>query len=155
MLIISRTFDMHTVRAILTHPSIWPHIIDDGTPGIEDFEPCVSDAIYYLAVHKDGALVGIFMCIPENCITLDVHTNLLPSCRGALAVEAATRALQWVRENTSFTRIVTKVPDNNPLALRLAERVGFTRYGHNPDSFMQNGVLMGQTLLGLCLESAA
>jgi RimJ/RimL family protein N-acetyltransferase len=79
---------------------------------------------------------GVFEC----------HTALLPSAKGK-STEIGKEALEWVFKNTEATKIITSVPENNPMALRMALKSGFKIYGNKPDSFLKHGKLLSQTLL--------
>jgi hypothetical protein len=149
MLTFARTTDMALVRSILTHPKLYPHLADDASPRPEDFEPIDHPAILYLLVSRGGIPLGVFMLIPQNAATLEVHTALLPSAWGSAAIEATKRGTEWVWENTAFSRVVTNVPAYNRLALRLAERSGMKRFGINERSFLKNGQLYDQIMLGI------
>jgi hypothetical protein len=144
-----RTRDLALVRGILTHPAIWPHITDDGSPSIEDFEPADPEAVIYL-VARDGAdLLGLWMAVPRNAVELEVHTCLLPVTWGPRAAIAGREAIEWVWANTRARRIVTSVPEPNRLAHRFAQRTGMTEYGRDPLSFLRGGELFDQILLGI------
>lgn len=122
----------------------WDMATDDGAPEREFYFPPFGDSVMWVKVEDSG----VFLLEKKNHILYEVHTILLPCARGR-AVEIGKAALDWAWNNTPAQRIVTSVPEYNPLALRLALRVGFTVYGINPLSFSKDGVLFDQTLLGL------
>ena len=144
----AKPFDVDRVRATLTHPLIYPHISDDGSPEQEDFHPTEHPAIWYMAAWDQETYLGLFMFCPSNSVTWEVHTCLLPRAWGK-SVEIAKSMAQYMFENTQCRRIITSVPAQNRLALRLAERVGFTRYGVNERSWLKDGQLQDQIVLGL------
>ena len=146
---IERTHDMPLVRSVITHEKIWPMVADDLAGAREDFIPLDHPATCYLSARDGDHLLGIWMLNPENSVTWDVHTCLLPSAWGALAIKAACHAIQWVWDNTPCRRLVTKVPVFNRLALRFARMAGMVEYGRNPRSFLKNGELHDQILLGI------
>lgn len=119
-------------------------LTDDGTPEQDFYFPPFGDGILWVKVED----FGVFLLEKKNHVMYEVHTVLLPNAHGR-AIEIGKAALDWAWNNTSAQRIVTTVPEYNPLALRLALRVGFTVYGLNPLSFSKDGVLFDQTLLGL------
>ena len=148
-MIFYRTHDLALIRSIMTHEKVWPAITDDLAGDPKDFMPVDHPATYYLAAHEGDHFLGIWMLNPENSVTWDVHTCLLPSAWGELAVRAAVHAIQWVWDNTPCLRLVTKVPVFNRLALRFARMAGMVEYGRNPKSFLKNGQLHDQILLGI------
>lgn len=137
----------------MTHPRVYPHISDDSCPPREDFQPHVGDPLIYVGVFNDKArFMGLFLFHPHNAITFEVHTCLLPIAWGSLATECTKAAAAWMWANTPCRRIVTNVPAYNMLALALAERSGMERYGVNPKSFLKDGALHDQIMLGMSKE---
>jgi RimJ/RimL family protein N-acetyltransferase len=142
---IARTHDMDAVRQILAHPSVWPHIHDDGATKPA---PIDVDGVYWLMV-DDGDIGGVFLLHPHNFVTYEVHTCLLPRIWGTGSMTAGKLALEWIFENTRCQKVITHVPANNPLALRFARRNGLKDEGVNRKSFMKGGVLLDQHVLGI------
>ena len=141
--------DYELIRETIANPKIYAHVSDDGSPSREDFIPADHPAIVYLGAYEGTEYLGLWMLCPANSICWDVHTCLLPSSWGALATQATKAAIEWVFENTDCRRLITSVPSTNRLALKLAEHSGMTRYGVNPSSFLKNGKLLDQILLGI------
>jgi RimJ/RimL family protein N-acetyltransferase len=91
---------------------------------------------------------GVFLLTQNNHVTFECHTALLKTARGK-AVDAGKAALAWAWANTRAECITTSVPSYNPLALRLALKVGFYVIGINNRSFQKNNIIYDQTLLGI------
>jgi RimJ/RimL family protein N-acetyltransferase len=144
-----RTTDQALIHRVMTHPRIWRAITDDGTPPVEEYKPVVADAFHYVAVHDAGELLGLFLFTPMNTVLWEVHTCLLPNSWGGRALEAARGISTWVWANTGFRRVITSVPSYNRLALRLAKEAGMIEYGVNVKSFLKNGRLWDQHMLGI------
>ena len=144
---VGRTTDMELVRSIITAPQVYPWVSDDGSPDAGDFQPVDADGVIYVLA-ESGAARGVFAFFRQNAVTTEAHTCVLPSMWGRTHL-AARAAVEWVFENTEFLRIVTSVPEDNPLATRLATMAGMTLYGHNPSSFLRKGVLLGVDLFGI------
>lgn len=145
-----RTFDMKLVREVMCHPKVYPFISDDGSPAIEDFQPIDNPALLYLLCMDGKELLGVWMFIPQNSVTVEVHTCLLPGHGFRRAREAAKGAAEWIWANyPGCHRIVTNVPKPNWIAREFAEAAGMTLYGSNPSSISQNKVLYDQDLLGM------
>jgi RimJ/RimL family protein N-acetyltransferase len=145
----SRLYDMNLIAETITHPRIYPHVSDDLSPGRDSFVPCDHTALYYLGVWDELEFLGLWMFAPQNSICWEVHTCLLPHAWGAVAIEATIGAANYIFENTECRRIITTVPRTNLLALRLAKKAGLTQYGVNERSFLKNGELVDQILLGI------
>lgn len=141
---ISQTTDIDFIIKCVTNPHVWNASADDG---------CGDPDLFFLELDRKVIWVrsdddGVFMLHPHNRTTYEVHTLLLPHVVGR-GVEIGKQALQWAWDNTPAERIVTNVPEFNLLALRYAKKMGFEQYGFNPKSFKRDGVLYGQTLLGI------
>ena len=149
---IERTFDVDLVNRIISHPSIYPFVSDDGAPDAVKFD-CLSmidnHACYFLAPLIDNNVAGIFFYHPHNSITYEVHTNILPEYRGSMVVDMAIASLEWMFSGTSCKKVITHVPENNRAAYRLAKKVGMKNEGINRASFMKGGNIMDQHLLGI------
>lgn len=143
--------DLEQVDGILTHPSIYDFISDDGCPPRSEYtakQNLECEAIYYL-------LCGInflTMFVPHNSITYEVHTSALPDCRGKEAIRKCHLAKQWMWDNTPARKIISIFPENNRPALALAIRVGMKREGLLAKSFLKNGHLLDQVVVGLSKE---
>ncbi len=145
----ARLDDLNVIAETITHPRIYPLVSDDFSPSRESFIPSDHPSLYYLGAWDQQEYLGLWMLAPANSICWEVHTCLLPHAWGRRAVEATIGAIEHVWTETQCSRIITSVPAFNSLALRLAERAGMTRYGVNPKSFLKNGSLIDQILLGI------
>jgi len=151
---IERSYDIELITRIMTNPAVYSFVSDDGSPDVGAFCAHDDEAIYYLLVLDDERVRGLYMLHPMNYITYEIHTCLLKSCRGESADEAAKLVLKWVFTNTPCLKVITNVPENNPLALKYAKRAGLIVEGINRDSFLKDGKLYSQTLLGITREES-
>lgn len=149
MISFERTFDWALIKQIFTHPRIWPHITDDGSPTAADYEPPQHEAIWYVLAKDGMTVLGIWMLVPENMACWKIHTCLLPGAWGHLGHEAALLLPMWIWEHTQCQRIITDVPDDNRLALRFAKQAGMEQFGVNPRSYMKNKTLHDVIMLGI------
>lgn len=142
------------IKAIATHPKVWDAISDDFTAAKEVWEPVRHESVWYVVVKDDCEVLGMFAFIPENHVCWNVHTCLLPTAYGPRARQTARELTQWIWENTTCVRVTTNVPDQNRLALMYAKQVGFKEFGINPKSYMKDGILQDQILLGISKPEA-
>lgn len=147
-----RTTDAAWIKEVMTHPRIWPRISDDHSPAPEDFEPILHEGLYYLSPEHRGAPVGVFFFHAHSVVCWEIHTCILPEFWGPPAVLAARAAMLWMVDNTACRKIITHVPDDNPVAHRYARRVGMTDEGVNRASFLKGGSLLDQFFLGITVE---
>jgi RimJ/RimL family protein N-acetyltransferase len=136
---------MNLVREILAHPAIWPHIHEDGT---EEPDPLDHDGFHWLLV-SDGAPAGVFLAHARGSACWEVHTCLLPRIWGAGAAGAARLLLEHLFTAVGCLKVVTNVPAYNRPALRFAKASGMQVEGINRASFLRNGVLEDQIMLGI------
>lgn len=154
MVTISRCHDAELIEKTITHPKLYPHVSDDGCPDAGEFHAQLADSMYYMAAHDGDRYLGLFLLHPHNLICYEVHTCLLPEAWGALSVECGKAVVQWMFNNTPCQRVITNVPKYNRLALRLARNVGMTEFGVNAKSFLKNGILHDQIMLGINKEAS-
>lgn len=143
-----RTFDYELVRKVITHPKIWPHVTDDYSAPPDIWKPAETQLVWYVLAKDGDEILGVWTLIPENSVCWKIHTTLLPSAWGDRAKAAARSLAPWVWENTPCRRVITDVPENNRLALKFAKDAGMVEFGFNPASWLKNGQLWGQHMLG-------
>ena len=77
------------------------------------------------------------------------HVSMLPQALGPRAREAGVAVVPWLWEHTPALRLVCHISAANTLAIRYAERMGLEQYGLNPKSWMKDGKLHDEVLLGI------
>ena len=149
MVEIEKTNDCALIKRIFTHPGAWEWMRDDFSPPREEWEPIESESVIYLAAKHDSKVFGLFALVPDNAICWKVHVCMLPAGYGALSREAFLELFRWVWQYTRCLRLVGYVAESNRKALKLALDVGMQQYGTNPDSWLKDGKLQAQVLLGI------
>ena len=150
---VERSMNSELIKAIATHPSVYPFISDDFSPSPEQWQPVINEDSLYLVFRDGETALGMFALFPENRVCWKVHTCFLPVGYGESAKQAAQICQQWMWENTPCVRIVTDVPEYNAIAHRFARAAGLTEYGRNPRSYLKNGKLWDVILLGISREN--
>jgi hypothetical protein len=125
--------DHATLSAIVMHPSVRMANAHDGAPAFDPSRYTGSDGCSFAVIVSEpppmmdgsGIPVGCFLAFAIERGAYTVHTNLLPSCRGSRALEAAAEALEFAFVRTDAEYFTTMVPDNNPRALWFAHWMGF------------------------------
>jgi RimJ/RimL family protein N-acetyltransferase len=154
LIVFERTRDYALVRAILTHPAIWPWIGDDFAPPIDQWQPVEDERIWYVVARERGGLLGLFLFLPQSAVCWECHVSMLPEAWGGGALRAGREVIPWLAAHTGCRRLVAQIAASNPRAIRYAEACGFTRFGINSKSFMKSGKLEDQVLLGLSPEDS-
>ncbi len=149
-----RTEDMELVKAIVTHPRIYSKTCDDGCPDPSALMPIAHPKLYYIIARDGDNPVGLSMLVPQNVICYDCHICMLPCAWGQKTAATVRGFLDWIWANTPAKRLTASIPDFNRLAVNLALRSGFEIVGINPKSFLKNGKLYSQVILGLSAPGA-
>jgi len=144
-----RSRDYAAIRALATHPRIFPQISDDYTADPAKWDvPRSEQVIYLLASDGDGPFgFGIF--VPQTHVQFAAHMAFLPRSYGAIALASFKTMLAWMWANTTALRLVGEIRRDNTLAIRFARRAGFEIYGVNKKSFLRGGQLIDQVCLGI------
>jgi RimJ/RimL family protein N-acetyltransferase len=143
---IEPTTDMDFIKSVVTHPSVWPHVSDDNSGNPEDFIP--PESLLYLGAAENGNRVGFFAISAINSVCCEIHTTMLPSAWGKTIIYTA-EVLDWIFSNTGFLKVITFVPETNKKALNLAIKSGLGVEGFLANSFIRDGELIGQHVLGI------
>jgi len=141
------------IVTVYTHEEVYPFISDDFSIPREKFKPRPSNSIYLKAT-LDDELAGIIQLDPQNGITVEAHFAFLPEFQNKnlkrhIALNSSLLAIRWVWNNTKFSKIIAMVSKNRKDVRRLACKAGFEVEGSSKNSYMKNGKLYDQWLLGL------
>jgi RimJ/RimL family protein N-acetyltransferase len=140
------------IRAVFTHPDIWPALCDDGCDDPEAFEVMDSPMVRYLGPTLDGELMGVLMLVQQNAVTWELHTALLPSSRGKFTGQVFNALCAHLGRSIPAARYLrTWVPACNRPAMVAARRVGFKEVGKELGAFLRGGVLHDFHLFGVTL----
>ena len=163
-----RTHDAALIRAIVTHPRLWPHVGDDFTPCADAWRPEFAPYLLYLLCKdaheplrggRDEAALLSEPKTPEDVLGLwlfvirgacwETHACMLPGVWGAQATRCAREMFAWLWRSTPCRRLIASIPAYNRPALAFAARIGMTRFAVNERSYLRDGVLYDQILFGL------
>lgn len=151
MITVERTFDYETIKRIVTHPQVYPFLSDDGSPPASEWQPTESETVYYVAASNHRGVVGVLIFTPHNSICYEGHSALLPSVWGH-GPEIGKLAMRWMFENSPCRRLIGNAPSFNPRVLAYAKRSGMQPFGVNQKSFLKDGILYDQVVLGASKE---
>jgi RimJ/RimL family protein N-acetyltransferase len=143
---LSTDFDL--INQIARHPDVFAGSADDGVTDSASVDMSAAPMLYLLA-RCAGEVAGFFALQFHNSVMAEIHTCLLPHCRGAAAELIAKRVVDWIFSNTPCRKLTTMVPACNRPALFFAMRAGLRKEGLITESFLKGGVLHDQTILGL------
>lgn len=132
---------MKEVARIINHPQVYNMISDDLSQ-----PPYVPRPYEFYVINEEKT--GVIRIDPMNGIMCQVHTSCMPELWGH-AKDFVAEAIAWGWENTRYSKIISFVPDFNPLAARLCQMCGFKKEGVIKKSFLKNFKLYDQTIYGL------
>ena len=149
--------DRDFIKAIYEMPGMMKYLSDDNCP--DKMQDCVdmlvnTPTIYALIPEQDSVKTGLFLFVPWNYTTYELHVAILPEYRGEHSVLSGIDAGFWMFINTCCHKIVTQIPVPNYRAKALALSVGMKLEGVNRKSYMKGGKLYDMYLYGICKEEA-
>lgn len=144
-----RSHDWELIKSIVTHPSVYSGISDDGSPPAEQWNPKEYPLVQFVIARDGNEILGLWALAPQTSACWEVHTCLLPNAYGKRAHQAVMEFEDWVWNNTKAMRVVTDVPEYNRVALRFSLNAGLKQFGLNPKAYMKNGKLHDVIMLGI------
>jgi hypothetical protein len=82
----------------------------------------------------------------------NVHTNLLPSCRGQKAVEAASEFLRFLFLEQEVSELRTSIPETMPHVKRFAKQFGFRWIYNRKEAWKVLGTLVDMGFYSITRE---
>jgi hypothetical protein len=153
-LTITETRDWRLVWDISQHPAVKDRITDDHWTKFSDeflagfVERLVTHpANHVLLVLKDGAPAGCWIMDAKMGANKDalgagvfeVHTMLLPECRGADALAAGRRAVTYAFTLPDVKKLISYCPAHLPETYLYARLCGFRKAGIAEKKWIKNG----------------
>ena len=103
-----------------------------------------------MLAREDGEVIGAFMVSWHSAYLWEIHEAFLPQAWGERAIRATIEFREWIwRENKVVRRLFGQIVRSNRLALRFAKAAGMEEFGVHPRSFMKNGIMQDQILVGI------
>ena len=116
--------NLDEVKQVICNPLIWELISDDDSGDGSNWVP-KSHLNGYLGGYKGETLVGLWELHPVTNRLVEVHINLLPEYWGkGYSKEMVDLGKQWLRDNTSFTKVIAYTPEVCTHVLSLMKSVG-------------------------------
>jgi RimJ/RimL family protein N-acetyltransferase len=145
-----RTRDMDLVKQLSSHPDIFPHIGDDGSPkNPADKHYINSSNRYYLIPYiflddNPPIPMGLIVYYPINHVLYEGHIFIYPEYQHQMTVDVGHKANKWLFENSPAQKILAFVPTTKTHVLKLVQKAGFKQEGFIPKSISLNGQLIDQ-----------
>ena len=139
---LEETRDVSVIRAVMTHPRLWPWLSHDFSPSAAEFWPSCTPGVHYLEARSDqGELLGLCIAHALNPVCWEVDHAILPHAWGATAIAIGRALGHWVWDNTDAQTVVGMTPSDNRLACRYAQTLGMVETGRIPKAFQRRGLL--------------
>ena len=135
--------DLDLINRVILDSAVNDDISDDATKHHELQQ--LPHTFECLGIYQNEEVKGLFMLVPQNAVTAEIHTCLL--LRGKEAFQAGQLLLDYLFSN--YQKAISYTPSTNKKALFYALRLGFKKEGVLAQSFLKNGKLLDQTLVGL------
>ena len=142
-----RTFDTEMVESFMAIPEIWVTIAEDGQIK-ENFKAyCESEC--WLLMMDDKEFVGMYNLHAHTSVMVEIHAHVLPKYRAKYSQATGTTVLQWIIDETKYEKVIAVIPTIYENVKRFTCSFGFKEEGVNRHSYMKNGEIVDQWLLGI------
>ena len=145
---VSRTYDIEMIKELITRDEIWSTIAEDGQVK-ENYSPKV-EAECWLEVTVDDKVIALYNIHTKNCITVEFHAHVLPKYRKEYSRPSFVAAFRWIYENAPvYQKVVGQIPFCCENVKRFCENIGFKHEGVNRLSYLKNGEILDQWIMGI------
>ena len=139
--------DLNLINEIILNPFVQDDIADDSSMGVSILE--IPSHVRFIVVYDNDMLCGLYMLVPQNCVTIEVHTCLLPLLRGRKAIRAGRLIIQYMFDR--YKKIISWIPADNKKAELYSKLLGFKIEGISRESYLKNGKLQDMKLVGITI----
>ena len=119
--------DKALIIAAVTHKNNAPHQFEEGED-YSNLDPYLDGQLLFIKCMRGEVFLGIVILKNEDLGLAEGHLCLLPTAFGH-STEICKSCLTWIWKNTSYLRLVAPILENNSLARRCVEKVGFKNTG--------------------------
>ena len=139
--------DLNLINEIILNPFVQDDIADDSSLGVSLAE--IPSHVQFMGVYDNDILCGLYMLVPQNCATVEVHTCLLPLLRGKKAIQAGRLIIEYMFDQ--YKKIISWIPVDNKKAELYSKLLGFKIEGISRESYLKNGKLQDMKLVGITI----
>ena len=139
--------DLNLINEIILNPFVQDDIADDSSIGVSISE--IPSHVRFMGVYDNDMLCGLYMLVPQNCATVEVHTCLLPLLRGRKAIRAGRLIIQYMFDR--YKKIISWIPIDNKKAELYSKLLGFKIEGISREKKLKNGKLQDMKLVGITM----
>ena len=133
----------------MLRPEIFATVAEDGQDPA-GYEPDVQAEVWLAMTTNDDDLVGLYNLHSRNAVTVEIHAQVLPEHRKEYSNATGLAALRWIRVNIpDCYKVIATVPALYPNVRKFTESFGFQLEGVNRSSYLKDGEVHDQWLLGI------
>lgn len=150
--IAARIYDKDLIKGIMTRPDIWATIAEDGQDPVL-FDPNTCDECWLLMSTEKGEIVGLYNIHGVTAVTAEIHAQVLPEYRKQYSRECGVEVLRWLYEFCpGYLKYIANIPTIYDNVKNYTLTFGFMVEGVNRMSYLKNGILCDQWMLGITRE---
>lgn len=142
-----RTYDTEIIEGLMRMPDLWATIAEDGQNPDDYKADCEGEC--WLLMMNDTDFIGAYNLHAHNSVTVQIHAHVISAHRKQYSYETGMAALQWIIDNTEYQKVVAIIPTIYENVKRFTCSFGFQEEGINRQSYLKNGELVDQYLLGI------
>lgn len=143
--------DIEKVQRIVSDKDNYYSSSDDGCPSAENLNlSYLLQNPFYFVLMPNEFTAALFY--PVNYVLFDSHVSILKHGRGDMGVDAFKKAMQWMFDNTSCKKLMMLCPLFYKPIFYFAQKCGYKEEGKLFRSFLKNGVLYDQIVMGAGME---
>ena len=144
----ARIYDTDLIKALITRDDIWATVAEDGQL-CSEFEPEVN-AQCWLLMTSDDQHIGLYNLHAHNAVTVEIHAHVLPEYRAEHSRSTGASALKWLYDHhPEYQKVVAQIPCIYENVKKFTCSFGFQLEGVNRLSYLKNGEIIDQWLLGM------
>ena len=152
MITIHPTDNMDFVSDVISNENIYEGMCDDSCPKnpLElNFSALSGNGNVFLEVDVNGKPGGLFFFMKKENNVYEVHTALLPNCRGKNAVDAGRMSAEWAFNNLPCNEIISYSLSDSPQVLIFAKIIGMEEVSRSMNAHTRHGVEVSKIMLSL------
>lgn len=145
-MIINKITNQEYLTYIYQTPDVYNAFADDSFPSRKEFNLLLNSKDIHLEFSDNNKTKAIVAFIARNNIVVEAHMVTLEKKIGK---DIAHRAIEWLKNNTEYKKIIGLIPEDKGAALDLMLRIGFKKEGYCSNFLSRKGKLLGVHYIGL------
>jgi len=139
--------DKEEVRGVAKH--IW-HLVGEDGASYDDFNPVTSYNDGWIKAELDGNVIAVCRVQQRNTKTVEIHPYAAKDFKD-MAVDSGAAFLRWLKSK-GVLKVLGFVGTCHKPVYNVAKKLGFKEEGLVRASYLKNGKLNDQWVLGVSLD---